>query len=161
MMKDAPEFTLAKSLIAHLRTVPELRDAVLEEPWTREDQAAKLTMAAAACGLAVAVLPHWPTLEQEPANTARVARANLAVAVLATANLHGQDWAAMLHAAVGRTLAAIMAWQHEASNGIPYTEARVEDVAELDLSQFQAFQNLNGASIRISKPVSYKHYYTK
>lgn len=160
-MKESPEFTLAKSLIAHLRTVPELRDAVLEEPWTREDQAAKLTLAAQACGLAVAVLPHWPTLEHEPANTARVARANLAVAVLATANLHGQDWADNLHAAVGRTLAAIMAWQHEASNGIPYTEARVEDVAELDLSQFQAFQNLNGASIRISKPVSYKHYYSK
>lgn len=160
-MKDSPEFTLAKSLIAHLRTVPELRDAVLEEPWTREDQANKLTMAAAACGLAVAVLPHWPTLEQEPANTARVARANLAVAVLATANFHGRDWADNLHAAVGRTLASIMAWQHEATNGIPYTEARVEDVAELDLSQFQAFQNLNGASIRISKPVSYKHYYSK
>lgn len=160
-MKESLEFVLAKSLIACLRSVPELKDAVLDEPWTRDDQAAKLTLAAQACGMAVAVIPAWPTLEQEPANQARVARATLSVAVLATANFHGRDWADNLHAAVGRTLAAIMAWQHEASNGIPYTEARVEDVAELDLSQFQAFQNLNGAAIRISKPVSYKHYYSK
>ena len=158
-MKESPEFVLAKSLIGHLKTVDALGSAVLEDPFTRDDQAAKLAIAAQACGLAVAVLPGWPTLEQEPANTARVTRCTLAVAVLATTNLPGHDWAANLHAAVAQTLAAIMDSQHETSRGIPYAEPRLEDIADLDLSQLQGLQNLEGAIIRISKPVSYKQYY--
>lgn len=158
-MKASPEYELAESLIAHLRTIPELGGSVLEDPWEREDQANAISLAAAASGIALAVMPAWPTVEAEATNAAHTARANLAVAVMATANLPGGDWAANLHAALGRTLAGVMSWQHETSRGIPYAEARIEDIATLDLSEFQVFQNLEGAVIRLSKPVNYHCYY--
>ena len=158
-MKDAPEFLLANSLITHLRSVVDLAEYVLEEPWSRNEQAAKIALATRAAGIAVTVCPDWPSVEQAATDTARILRANLNVAVISTTNLPARDAAGKLEAAVSRTIAAILSWQHENSRGFPYTEPRVESVGNLDLSQYQDFQNLEGAIIHISKPVSYKHYY--
>ena len=158
-MKESPEFVLATSLIAHLRSEVDLAEYVLDEPWSRNEQAAKIALAARSAGIAITVCPDWPSVEQPSTDTARILRANLNVAVISTTNLPGRDAAGKLEAAVSRTIAAILSWQHENTRGFPYTEARVESVGNLDLSQYQDFQNLEGAIIHISKPVSYKQYY--
>lgn len=158
-MKESPEFLLANSLIAHLRSEVDLAEYVLDEPWSRNEQAAKIALAARSAGIAITVCPDWPTTDPAATDTARILRANLNVAVISTTNLPARHAAGKLEAAVSRTIAAILSWQHENTRGFPYTEARIESVGNLDLSQYQDFQNLEGAILHISKPVSYKQYY--
>lgn len=174
-MPKAPEIVLAESLISRLTQNTMLQDSVIQVPCRLEEQISGILIATRATGLAIVVIPLWPivaisdvtTNQLLHASTPRqttitdVVRAKLQIAVIATKNIMGMNGIQTLHSAIGYTVASIMRWEHDTSTGIPYADPRIDDISDLDVSKLPNLQNAQGASIQVSKPVSFKHYYTK
>lgn len=158
-MKPAPEYALARALIAHLRQQVELADAVLPDPWDREDQNQNLAMAAAQFGLAVAACPQPPTLVGEGAAEAGFLQARVAVVILTTAQVQDGAAAELQAAAAGRALAACLDWDFQA-RGVPYAAPRLLEAAQLDTASLAGFDNLLGSSLTLGWRVNYKSYYS-
>jgi len=114
-MISAPEYCLARALIAHLRQQGELAQAVLPEPWDRADQNQNLALSAAQYGLAVAVCPQPPAMVSEGATDSGFLQARVAVVILTTPAASVMAWpevstAAEQQAASTTPAAAVMAW---------------------------------------------------
>lgn len=172
-MPKAPEIELADSLITWLSQTPGLCDSVIQTPCQLEEQTAGIQIATSATGLAIVVIPEWPIVAMseintnqllhangpKQTNTGGIVRARLQVAVISTKNLLGMNSMETIHSAIGFCIAAIMRWEHDVSRGIPYADPRIDEITDLDLKKLPNMQNAIGASILVSKPVSFKHYY--
>lgn len=169
----APEIELAESLIARLTQNQLLADSVIQVPCSLEEQTHAVQITTGATGLCIAVIPLWPAVVftgvksneyvahngPRTTNIAEITHARLQVAVIATKNIGGLNGVQTIHSAVGFTIATILRWDHESTRGIPYADPRIDDISDLDLKKLSYLQNAVGASILVSKPVSFKHYY--
>ncbi len=160
-MKQAIEYRLAEALIRHLQGVAEFAPAVLAEPFDRGDQSQALALAAGQNDFALAVEPLPLRLPTDAADRTGVVEAQLAVHVLTTSQPMGmlRSGAALAASVMGQLLATCMVWREEVSAGIPYADPVLESVAELDLSKFDALQNLTGQALIITRKVNLKQYY--
>lgn len=158
-MKSAPEYTLARALIAHLRQQVALADRVLPDPWDRADQSQDLAMAAAQYGLAVGVCPQPPAMVSEEAEASGYMQARVAVVVLTTSQVQEGTAGELLAASAGLTMAACLGWDYQA-RGIPYARPRLLEVVALDTSALAGFDNLLGSSLTLGWRVNYNAYYS-
>lgn len=154
----APEYDLARALIARLQQQPDLAPAVLAKPFDNEDHAAHLALAAAQYSMAVAVSPQPPASLGAEFDRTGVLQARLGVVVLTTPGVLPGAAAEKLAAASGRVLALCMGWAPE-GRGIPYEAAEVLEVAQLNTAEYPDFKNLGGHVIVLGKKVNYKMYY--
>lgn len=155
-MKTAPEYFLARDLIAHLMGAEGWGCAVLPEPWHKEDQCQALRLAAEQYDMAVAVQPLPPVSLGEKTAVAGALQVQLGVSVFTT--LQAQDPERQA-AAAGRVIAAVIAWCPAAACGIPYAAAEILQVAPLDTGGCPGLANLLGTSILLGKDTNYKLYY--
>lgn len=147
---------LARDLIAHLAKAGEWGNAVLPEPWHKEDQCQALYLAAQQYDMAVAVQPLPPVSLGEKTAATGALQAQLGVSVFTT--LQAQDPERQAGAA-GRVIAAVIDWCPTASRGIPYAAAEILQVAPLDTGSYPDLANLLGTTILLGKEINYKHYY--
>lgn len=155
----APEYDLARALIARLQQQPDLAPAVLPTPFDSADQAARLALAAAQYSMAVAVRPQPPASPGAEFDRTGVLQARLGVVVLTTPGVHPAAAAAeQMAAASGRVLALCMGWAPE-GRGIPYEAAEVLEVSALNTADYPDFKNLAGHVVLLGKRVNYKMYY--
>lgn len=158
-MKTAPEYALARALIAHLLQQEGLEDIVLPEPWDREDQNQNLAMAAAQYGMAVAACPQQPAMVSDSATDAGYMQARVAVVILTTAQVQDGTAAETAAAAAGLVIAACLGWGYQA-RGIPYAAPRLLEAAPLDTASMAGFENLIGSTLTLGWRVHYKTYYS-
>lgn len=158
--QTSPEYVLARRLIAHLREDEALCGCVLPEPWDSDAQVDSLLLAARLHDMALAVAPQPPAYVAGETPTTGGLRARLAVVVLTTRQVGGGN-GERLAAKVGRTLARCLHWADDA-NGIPYAEAEMEGVEEIDVSSYPAFgqANLMGSVIALSRHINYRKFYS-
>ncbi len=158
--QTSPEYVLARRLIAHLREDEALRECVLPEPWDSDAQVGSLLLAARMHDMALAVTPQPPAYVAGETPTTGGLRARLAVVVLTTRQVGGGN-GERLAAKVGRTIARCLHWADDA-NGIPYAEAEMEGVEEIDVSSYPAFEqaNLMGSVIALSRHINYRKFYS-
>ena len=123
-MVSAPEYCLARALIAHLRQQGELAESVLPEPWDRADQNQNLALSAAQYGLAVAVCPQPPAMVSEGATDSGFLQARVAVVILTTPAA-----AAPWHGEAGTPAASVMA--------LPELSTAAEQLSALTTPQVQ------------------------
>ncbi len=156
----APEYALARLLIAHLSKDDVIGSSVLREPWDDTAQAKAIIGAAQAYNLAVAVAPQPPSALSDGAAASGLLQANLTVAVFTVQQVRGKA-AEVQATAAGRVLALCMSWHPEAAKGIPYAEAKLERAQALNMADFPLFAqaNLVGTVLELSKQVNYKHYF--
>lgn len=158
-MKPAPEYALARALIAHLQGQEGMAEMVLPDPWDREDQNQNLAMAAAQYGLAVAACPQLPAMVSEGATDAGYMQARVAVVILTTAQVQDGTAAQRAAAAAGLALAACLGWEYQA-RGVPYAAPRLLEAASLDTASMAGFENLIGSTLTLGWRVNYKTYYS-
>ncbi len=157
--RSAPEYELARKLIAHLKTQEDVAACVLAEPWDEGEQANDLVLAAKSHNLAVAVAPQPPVSLPGESDTTGGLQARLAVVVLTTRQVRGRAVEVQATAAA-RVLALCMGWAPEV-RGIPYADATLEGVTALKVDDFPAFKqaNLTGTVIALGKKVNYRKYF--
>lgn len=158
LMKPAPEYAMARALIAHLQEDDHLGASVLPEPWDKADQCGKLALSAAQYGLAVAVCPQPPAVISAAHTAVGSMQARLVVIVLTTEQTALGAAAEAAAAVAGQALARCLIWDYQ-SRGIPYAQPEILDCAPLDTAQYPDLQNLVGSAITLGRRVDYKQYY--
>lgn len=132
---DSATYSIANSLIAHLRNDFLLTEAVMADPWDDADQCTLLQASAEQHDIAVAVSPMLPTVDELPANTASVVTARLAVTVFTTAQVSEGTAQAKMFGWAGRVLARILQWR-DAGSGIPYADPKITSIRPFNPKHF-------------------------
>lgn len=162
MLKQAPEYALARKLISFLSDLPEVGSAVFRHPYDSAEQVNNLLAAASSYNMTVGVIPQ-PSL----ANVDKEARANVlscrvAVLFMARANALGLTSASEATAALAAfVMSRVLNWSPSGLAVIGACCPSVEEVRILSPSDYRDLpEDMSGRVVVFSLPVNFDYYFS-
>lgn len=152
----APEYLLARSLIAHLRADELLADLVLAEPFDKEDQFSQLSMSMQSYTGALAVAPQAQlSVAHAEAKTGVMSVTLVILVIVSSLSMDGAACQAEnLAKLTAQSLRAASKWM-PSIRGIPYIEPKIQSVAEASTSELPELEGSQGRMITLSQTINY------
>lgn len=155
-LPPAPEYLLARSLIAHLREDELLRALVLEEPFDKEDQFSQLSMSMQSYTGALAVAPQAQL--RVPHAESKTGVMEITLVILVIVSSLSMDGAACqaenLAKLSAQSLRTASKWM-PSIRGIPYLEPKIQSVAEASTAELPELEGSQGRIITLTQTINY------
>lgn len=152
MIGESPEFVFCEAVIQRLQSNAALQPLVLAEPYDREDQTQKLTLADRQYDGAVAVMPAGLGMDWQGADNARVRvwSARVAVLVMVTARTESESGLRRSSALLAEVIRTLSGWDPDDELGL-FREPWFEGTADLMAEDVAQLENIVGRVVFMSR----------